>query len=36
MRDLKSNCKVALVQAEPLMFDKQGCLEKALKLIVEE
>jgi nitrilase len=35
MRDLKDTCKIALVQAEPVMFDKDACLEKALKLIDE-
>ena len=35
MRDLQKNCRVALVQAEPVMFDKTASLEKALKKIDE-
>ena len=35
MKDLQSPCKVALVQAEPVLFDKQAGLEKTLKLIAE-
>ena len=36
MKDLvKDTCRVALVQAEPVMFDKAASLEKALKLINE-
>ncbi len=35
MRDVKNTCKIALVQAEPILFDKQASLEKALKLIEE-
>ena len=36
MKDLKSDaCKIALVQAEPVMFDKNASLEKALHLINE-
>ncbi len=31
----KSSCKIAVVQAEPIMFDKLKSLEKALKLIKE-
>ena len=33
MRDIKTSCRVALVQAEPVMFDKPSSLEKALSLI---
>ena len=34
MKDLGRNtCRIALVQAEPAMFDKQTCLDKALKFI---
>lgn len=34
MKDLVRNtCRIALVQAEPAMFDKQTCLDKALKFI---
>ena len=33
MRDIKGSCKVALVQAEPVMFDKKASLEKALAAI---
>lgn len=35
MRDLANTCKVALVQAEPVMFDKKASLEKALEYIRE-
>lgn len=36
MKDLKEKrCRVALVQAEPVMFDKKASLEKALKLAEE-
>jgi len=33
MRDIERICKVALVQAEPVMFDKKASLEKALEYI---
>ena len=33
MKDLKKNCRIALVQAEPVMFDKEASLKKALELI---
>ena len=34
MKDLGRNtCRIALVQAEPAMFDKQACLDKALRFI---
>ena len=35
MRDIEQICKVALVQAEPVMFDKKASLEKALSYIEE-
>ena len=35
MKDLKSTCRIALVQAEPVMFDKDACLSKALDYIHE-
>ena len=35
MRDVKNTCRIAVVQATPVMFDKDGCLEKALRLIDE-
>ena len=35
MKNIKDNCKIAVVQAEPVMFDKDACLEKALALIAE-
>ena len=35
MRDLKNTCRVAVVQATPVMFRKDKCLEKALRLINE-
>ena len=33
MRDIASLCKIAVVQAAPVMFDKGACVEKAVKLI---
>ena len=33
MRTLKDTCRIAVVQAEPVMFDKNACLEKAIELI---
>lgn len=36
MKDLeKQTCRIGLVQAEPVLFDKQACLEKALGYIDE-
>lgn len=35
MKDIKSICKIALVQAEPAMFNKNASLEKALQCINE-
>ncbi len=35
MKDLKDTCKLAVVQAAPVMFGKTACIEKALKLINE-
>ena len=35
MRELKNVCKLALVQAEPILFDKQACLDKTVDLIKE-
>ena len=35
MKDLTSPCRIAVVQAAPVLFDKAACLEKALKLIEE-
>ena len=35
MKDIKTNCKIALVQAEPVMFDKSASLKKALQYIRE-
>lgn len=35
MRDVKNTCKIALVQAEPVLFDKDASLAKALKYIEE-
>ena len=35
MKDVKHTCKIALVQAEPVLFDKDASLEKALNLIEE-
>lgn len=35
MKDLKNTCKIAVIQATPIMFDKEKCLQKALTLIEE-
>ncbi len=35
MKDLKDNCRIAVIQAAPIMFDKKACTEKAVKLIGE-
>ena len=35
MKDLKSSCKIAVVQAAPVLFDKKACTEKAVQLIRE-
>ena len=35
MKDVKSICRIALVQAEPVMFDKAAGLEKVLRYIDE-
>lgn len=35
MKNLKDTCKIAIVQATPVMFDKDACVEKALTLIEE-
>jgi len=35
LKDLKKICKIAVVQAAPVMFDKAACTEKAVKYIVE-
>ena len=35
MKDIEKKCKVALVQAEPVMFNKKASLEKALAWIAE-
>ena len=35
MKDIRNNCRIALVQAEPVMFDKAASLKKALGYIDE-
>jgi len=35
MRDMKDICRIAVVQAAPVMFDKKACLNKAISLIKE-
>ena len=33
MRDLRESCRVAVIQAAPVMFDKSACTVKAVELI---
>lgn len=33
MRDLRESCRIAVVQAAPVMFDKAACTVKAVELI---
>ena len=35
MKDMSPVCKIALVQAEPILFDKKASLAKALEYIEE-
>ncbi|MCI2062166.1 MAG: carbon-nitrogen hydrolase family protein [Eubacteriaceae bacterium] len=35
MKDLRKNCRVAVIQAAPVMFDKAACADKAVSLIAE-
>ena len=35
MKTLKDKCRIAVVQAAPVMFDKTACVEKAVRLIHE-
>lgn len=35
MRTPVDACRIAVVQAEPVLFDKSACLEKAIELIEE-
>lgn len=35
MKDIENSCKIALVQAEPVMFNKSASLKKALQWIAE-
>ncbi len=35
MKDLRKNCKVAVCQAAPVMFDKNACIDKAVEWIKE-
>ncbi len=35
MKDLKKECRIAVVQATPVMFDKDQCVEKVLRYIDE-
>ena len=35
MKDIENSCKIALVQAEPGMFDKSASLKKVLQWIAE-
>ncbi len=35
MKDLKRTCRIAVVQAAPVLFDKTACTDKAVRLIAE-
>lgn len=35
MRNLKETCKIAVVQAAPVMFDRDACVRKAIDIIEE-
>ena len=35
MKDFKENCRIVIVQAEPVLFDKQACVDKVVKMIGE-
>ena len=35
MKDVKKICKTAVIQAAPVMFDKDACTQKAVDLIQE-
>lgn len=35
MNDLKKTCRIAVVQAAPVLFDKAACVDKAVRLIRE-
>ncbi len=35
MKDLKNVCRIAVIQAAPVLFDKQACTKKAVQLIEE-
>lgn len=35
MRELRKNCRIAVVQAEPVLFNSSSCLKKAVGLIRE-
>ncbi len=35
MKDLKPTCRIAVVQAAPVLFDKTACTDKAVRLIAE-
>lgn len=35
MKDVKKICKIAVIQAAPVMFDKDACTQKAVDLIQE-
>lgn len=35
MKDLANTCRIAVVQAEPILFDKDACLKKAFERIGE-
>ena len=36
MKDLKNTCKMAVVQDAPIMFNKDACVQKAIKIVKEK
>ena len=36
MKDLKPTCRIAVVQAAPVLFDKTACTDKAVRLSLQQ
>ena len=36
MKDIKTTCKIALVQAEPVMFNKSASLKRHFNIFVKQ